>query len=188
MTATHSPASPVVDQDWRRACRLAHTFGAAAAGAFVLLLVLASQFRTQPVPHPVLLAAGSVFAAVGGLAADLMVRPARVRLDGGLLAVSRLGHGHGVHIDQLVGLSPNPHVAGSVVLVDEAGNLAEIDVRCLVRNPLIWQRINRAVSDARRSGALELTRPEAAFWQGIVRQVAEADRRLLTALDFGPSA
>src|SRR6516164_9347806 len=76
MTATHSPASPVVDQDWRRASRLAHAFGAAAAGAFVLLLVLASQFRTQPVPHPVLLAAGSVFAAAGGLAADLVVRPA----------------------------------------------------------------------------------------------------------------
>ncbi len=105
MTATHSPASPVVDQDWRRACRLAHTFGAAAAGAFVLLLVLASQFRTQPVPHPVLLAAGSVFAAAGGLAADLMVRPAWVRLDGGWLAVSRLGHGRRVHIDQLAGLS-----------------------------------------------------------------------------------
>ena len=188
MTATHSPAGPVVDQDWRRACRLAHTFGAAAAGAFVLLLVLASQFRTQPVPQPVLLAAGSVFAAVGGLAADLMVRPARVRLDGGWLAVSRLGRGRRVHIDHLVGLSANPHVAGSAVLVDAAGNLAEIDVRCLVRNPLIWQRVNRAVSDARRSGALELARPEAAFWQGVARQVAEADQRLLTALDFGPSA
>jgi hypothetical protein len=188
MTATHSPASPIVDQDWRRACRMAHAFGAAAAGAVVLLLVLASQFRTAPVPFPVLLAAGLVFAAVGGLAADLVVRPARVRLDGGWLAVSRLGHGHRVHLDHLVGLSPNPHVAGSVVLFDAAGNLAEIDVRCLLRNPVIWQRIDRAVSGARRSGALELARLEAAFWQGIVREVAEAERRLLTALDFGPSA
>ena len=188
MTATHSPASPVVDQDWRRACRLAHTFGAAAAGAFVLLLVLASQFRTQPVPHPVLLAAGSVFAAVGGLAADLMVRPARVRLDGGWLAVSRLGHGRRVHIGQLAGLSPNPHVAGSVVLVDEEGNLAEIDVRCLVRNPLIWQRVSRGVNDAHRSGSLKLTGPDLQLWHSVVREVAEADQRALAVLDFEPSA
>jgi hypothetical protein len=187
MTATHSQVGPVVDQDWRRACRMAHAFGAAAAGVVVLLLVLASQFRTAPVPFPVLLAAGLAFAAAGGLAADLVVRPARVRLDGGWLTVSRLGHGHRVHIDHLAGLSPNPHVAGSVVLVDETGNLAEIDVRCLVRNPLIWQRIDRAVSGARRRGTLELAMREAAFWQGIVREVAEADQRLLAALDFGPS-
>ena len=93
-----------------------------------------------------------------------------------------------MHTSYLVRLSANPHVAGTVILADEAGNQAEIDVRCLVRNPLIWQRVNRAVSDARRSGALELARPEAAFWQGVARQVAEADQRLLTALDFGPSA
>lgn len=188
MTATHSLVSPVVDQDWRRACRMAHAFGAAAAGAVVLLLVLASQFRTAPVPFPVLLAAGLAFAAAWGLAADLVVRPAGVRLDGGWLTVSRLGHGHRVHIDDLVGLSPNPHVAGCVVLVDQAGNLAEIDVRCLVRNPVIWQRIDRAVSGARRRGALELAKQEAAFWQGIVHQVTEADQHLLTALDFDPSA
>src|SRR5262249_25681932 len=110
MTATHSPVSPVVDRDWPRACRMAHAFGAAAGGGVGLLRVLASQFRTAPVPFPVLLAAGLAFAAAGGLAADLVARPARVRLDGGWLTVSRLGHGHRVHIDRLAGLSANPRV------------------------------------------------------------------------------
>lgn len=188
MTAIHAPASPVIDRDWRRASRMAHAFGAAAAGAVALLLVTVGQVRSQPVPLPVLAAAGSVFALAGGLAADFMVRQARVRLDGGWLAISRLGHSRRVQTDQLVGLSPNPHAAGSVVLVDEAGNQAEIDVRCLVRNPLIWQRIYRAVGHACRSGALELTEPESAFWQSVAREVAEADQHLLTSLDFAPSA
>ncbi len=180
-----SNASPVIDTDWRRASRMSHVFGAAAAGAVGLLLVLAIQFRTHPVPFAVL-AIGSVLAVASGLAADLMTRPARVRLDGGWLAVSRLGHARRVRIDRLVGLSPNPHAAGSVILVDAAGNEAEIDVRCLVRNPLIWQDLDRAVSDARRSGALELAEPESAFWHSVAGQVAHADRRLLTVLDFEP--
>ena len=123
---------------------MAHAFGAAIAGAVALLLVTASQFRSHPVPLPVLLAAGAAVALAGGLAADLMARPARIRLDGGWLAISRLGRARRVHTGHLVGLSPNPHAAGSIVLVDEAGNQAEIDVRCLVRNPLIWQRVSRA--------------------------------------------
>ena len=188
MTTTSPPASPVIDRDRRRACRMAHAFGAAIAIGLALLLAAVNQFRTHPVPLPALLAAGAAVAVAGGLAADLAARPARIRLDGGWLIVSRLGRARRVHTGYLVSLSANPHVAGSVILADEAGNQAEIDVRCLVRNPLIWQRINRAVSDARRSGALELARPEAAFWQGVALQVAEADQRLLTALDFGPSA
>lgn len=185
MTVIQSQASPVVDQDWRRASRMAHAFGVAAAGAFGLLLVIASQFRTHPVP-PAVLAVGSVLAVAWGLAADLMTRPARVRLDGGWLAVSRLGRGRQVSLDHLVRLSPNPHAAGSVVLVDETGNQAEIDVRCLVRNPLIWQGLDRAVSHARRSGALELAQPESAFWRSVAGQVAQAQQRLLTPLDFEP--
>jgi hypothetical protein len=187
MTTIQSTASPIVDTDWRRASRMAHAFGAAATGGFGLLLVLAVQFRTHPAPVAVI-AIGSVLAAGSGLAADLIARPARVRLDGGWLAVSRLGHARRVRIDRLVGLSPNPHAAGSVVLADEAGNQAEIDVRCLVRNPLIWQDLDRAVSHARRTGALELAEPESAFWHSVAGQVARADRRLLTALDFEPPA
>jgi hypothetical protein len=188
MTATRPPATPVIDRDRRRACRVAHTFGAAIAGGLALLLAAVSQFRTHPVPLPLLLAAGSVVAVAGGLAADLVARPARIRLDGARLAVSRLGRGCLVQTDHLVGVSPNPHAAGSVVLVDQAGNRAEIDVRCLVRNPLIWQRICRGVNNARRSGALELAEPDIVFWQSVMAEVSQADQRALATLDFEPSA
>jgi len=188
MTATHPPASPVIDRDRRRACRMAHAFGAAIAGGLALLLSAASQFHTHPIPLPVLLAASAAVAVAGGLAADLAARPARVRLDGGWLVVSRLGRGRRVHTDYLVSLSPSPHAAGSVVLADEAGNRAEIDIRCLARNPLIWQRVSRGVSHARRSGSLKLTEPDLLFWQGVAREVAEADQRALAALDFDPAA
>jgi hypothetical protein len=75
-----------------------------------------------------------------------------------------------------------------VILADEAGNQAEIDVRCLVRNPLIWQRVSRGVTDARRSGALKFTEPDQQFWHSIVREVAEADQRAVAVLDFDPPA
>jgi hypothetical protein len=187
MTTTHAPAHPVTDRDRQRACRMAHAFGAAITGGVALLLVTAAQFRTHPVPLPVLLAAGSAVAIAVGLAADLMARPARVSLDDGWLAVSRLGRTDRVHTGHLAGLAPNPHAAGSVVLTDRAGNRAEIEVRCLVRNPLIWQHLDRGVDRARRSGALELAEPERLFWQSVTREVTEADRRALTVLDFDPS-
>ena len=188
MTMTSPPASPVIDRDRRRACRMAHVFGAAIAGGLALLLSTVTQFHTHPVPFPVLLAAGAAVAVAGGLAADLAVRPARVRLDGGWLIVSRLGRARRVHTGYLVSLSANPHVAGSVILADEADNQAEIDVRCLVRNPLIWQRVSRGVTDARRSGALKLPEPDQQFWHSIVREVAKADQRALAILDFDPPA
>ena len=188
MTMTSPPASPVIDRDRRRACRMAHAFGAAIAGGLALLLSTVTQFHTHPVPFPVLLAAGAAVAVAGGLAADLAVRPARVRLDGGWLIVSRLGRARRVHTGYLVSLSANPHVAGSVILADEADNQAEIDVRCLVRNPLIWQRVSRGVTDARRSGALKLTGPDLQFWHSVVREVAEADERALAVLDFDAPA
>jgi hypothetical protein len=187
MTATHSPASPVIDQDRRRACRMAHAFGAAVTGGLTLLLAAVSQFRTHPGPLPVLLAAGAAIALAAGVAADLAARPAGVRLDDGWLVVSRLGHTRRVHTGYLVSLSPNPHAAGSVVLADEAGNRAEIDIRALARNPLIWQRVSRGVNDAHRSGALKLAEPEPEFWLSVVREVAAADRHTLAALDFDPS-
>jgi hypothetical protein len=188
MTAIHPPASLVIDRDRRRACRMAHAFGAAIAGGLALLLAAVSQLRTHPAPLPVLLAAGAIVAVAAGLAADLTARPARVRLDGGWLVVSRLGRRQRVHTGYLVSLSPNPRAAGSVVLADEAGNRAELDIRCLVRNPLIWQHVSRDVSHARRSGALKLTEPDLLFWQNVAREVAESDRRALAALDFDPSA
>jgi hypothetical protein len=188
MITAHSPAGEVVDRDRRRACRMAHAFGAAITGGVVLLLVAASQFRSHPGPLPVLLAAGAAAAVAAGLAADLAARPARVRLDDGWLVVSRLGRARRVHTRYLVSLSPNPHAAGSVVLADEAGNQAEIDVRCLVRNPLIWQSVSRGVNDARRSRALRLSEPDLQFWHGVAGEVAAADQRALTGLDFEPSA
>jgi hypothetical protein len=166
---------------------VAHAFGAAITGAVALLLLSASQFRMPPVPFPLMLAVGAVAAVASGLAADLIARPARIRLDGGWLTTSRLGRGDRVNTGHLTGLAPNPHAAGSIVLTDQDGNRAEIDVRCLVRNPLLWQHVYGSVTRARRSGALELAEPESLFWQGIVRQVAQADQRALTALDFKPS-
>ena len=102
--------------------------------------------------------------------------------------VSRLGRARQVHTGYLVRLSPHPHAAGSIVLADEAGGQAEIDVRCLARNPLIWQRVSRGVDDARRSGALTLTEVDLLFWQDVVREVAEAQQRALAVLDFEPTA
>ena len=100
------------------------------------------------------------------------------------LTVSRLGRGQRVNTGRLTGLSANPRVASSVVLTDGDGNRAEIDARVLVRNPLIWQQVNRGVSDAVRRGALELAEADSLLWQSVGREVAEADRRALTSIDF----
>ena len=86
--------------------------------------------------------------------------------------------------DRLAGWSDNPRVAGSIVLVDEDGNQAEVDVRVLVRNPLIWQRVYQGVTHARRRGMLELAGADSRLWESVIRDVAEADRRTLTSIDF----
>jgi hypothetical protein len=184
MTTTHQPAIPITDRDRRRACRLAHAFGAAAASGAALLVFLVTRFRSDPVPTAVLFAVGPALALAAGLAADLVARPQRVLLGGDWLAVSRLGRWQRVHTGRLAGLSANPRVASSVVLVDEDGNRAEIDVRVLVRNPLIWQRVRQGVSRARRRGALELAGADAKLWESLTREVAEADQQTLTSLDF----
>jgi len=147
-----------------------------------LLLLIAAWFHPEPVP--VLIAAGSVAAVAVGLAADLTARPPRVVLRAEWLTVSRLGRGQRVDTGRLTGLSANPRVASSVVLTDGDGNRAEIDARVLVRNPLIWQQVNRGVSDAVRRGALELAEADSLLWQSVGREVAEADRRALTSIDF----
>ena len=184
MTTTRMPAAPITDRDRRRACRLAHLFGAAGAGGVALLVLIAAQFRSEPVPLPVLIGAGSALALAVGLVADLTARPPRVVLGSGWLTVSRLGRRQRVQTGRLAALSGNPRVAGCVVLADEDGNRAEVDVRVLIRNPLIWQRVYQGVTGARRRGALELAQADARLWESLIRDVAEADRRALTSIDF----
>jgi hypothetical protein len=184
MTTARLPASPITDRDRRRACRQAHVFGAAAVTAVALLLFVATRFRAHPVPVPVLIAVGSVLALAAGLAADLTARPPRVLLRGDWLAVSRLGRWQRVDTGRLTGLSANPRVASSVVLTDGHGNRAEIDVRVLVRNPLIWQQVCHGVSQARQRGLLYLPEEDALLWYSVSRMVAEADRQALTSIDF----
>jgi hypothetical protein len=184
MTTTQMPATPITDRDRQRACRLAHVFGAATGTGVALLVLIVTQFRAEPVPLPVLIGAGSALALAVGLAADLTARPPRVVLGGDWLTVTRLGRGQRVHTGRLTGMSGNPCVAGSIVLVDEDGNQAEVDVRVLVRNPLIWQRVHQGVTRARRRGALALAQADARLWESVIRAVAEADRRALTSLDF----
>lgn len=185
MTTARLPSGPITDRDRRRACRQAHVFGAAAVAAVALLLLVVTWFGAEPVPVPVLIAAGSVLALAAGLAADLTARPPRVLLRGDWLASSRLGRWQRVDTGRLTALSANPRVADSIVLRDEHGNQAEIDVRVLVRNPLIWQQVRQGVSHARHGGSLYLPEEDALLWDRVSRKVAEADRQALTSLDFG---
>lgn len=185
MTTARLPSSPITDRDRRRACRQAHVFGVAAVTAVALLLLMVTRFRAHPVPVPALIAAGSVLALAVGLAADLTARPPRVLLRGEWLAVSRLRHWQRVDTARLTGLSANPRVAGSVVFTDGHGNQAEIDVRVLVRNPLIWQQVRHGVSHARERGSLYLPEESALLWDSVSRMVAEADRQALSSIDFG---
>jgi MFS family permease len=187
MTSARVPSGPITDRDRRRACRQAHVFGAAAIIAVALLLFMVTRFRTHPVPVPVLIAAGSVLALAAGLAADLTARPRRVLLRGDWLAVSGLGHWQRVDTGWLTGLSANPRVAGSVVLADGHGHQAEVDVRVLVRNPLIWQQVCHGVRRARQRGSLYLPEEDALLWDSVSRMVAKADRQALTSIDFSPS-
>jgi len=184
MTTARLPSSPITDRDRRRACRQAHVFGAAAVAAVALLLFVATRFRAHPVPVLVLVAVGSVLALAVGLAADLTARPPRVLLRGDWLAVSRLGRRQRVDTGRLTGLSANPRVASSVVIADGHGNQAEVDVRVLVRNPLIWQQVRHGVSRSRQRGSLHLAEKDALLWDSVSQMVAEADRQALTRIEF----
>jgi len=177
----------ITDRDRRRACRLAHVFGAATAAAFGSLLAATAMVRTQPLAPGVLLAAGLAIAAPAGLLADLVVRPPLVLIEDGWLTVSMLGRRRRVDLRRLAVLSACQRVAGAVMLADEHGNQATIDVRCLARNPLIWQQVATGVSRSQERGSLVLAGPQARFWAGVAREVAAADRRVLAALDFDPA-
>jgi hypothetical protein len=187
MNTDQPPVTAITDRDRHRACRLAHAFGVSASAALALLLGSMALFRVHPLSDPELLWAGSFLVLLAGLLADLAVRPPQVVIREGWLAVSRLGRRRSVRTDRLVRLSANPRAAGSLILADEAGNWAEIDVRCLVRNPLIWQRIQRGVSCSCRRRSLELAEPDSRFWESVAREVERAQRRALAALDFQPS-
>jgi len=106
MTTTQMPATAITDRDRHRACRLAHVFGAATATGVALLVLIVTQFRSEPVPLPVLFGAGSALALAVGLAADLTARPPRVALGGGWLTVSRLGHWQRVHTSMRTATRP----------------------------------------------------------------------------------
>ena len=173
----------ITDRDRQRACRQAHLFGAAAVTGVALLLFAATRFGLRPALA--LIAVGSVLALAVGLAADLTARPPRVLLRGDWLAVSRLGRWQRVDTGRLAGLSANPRVADSLVLADEHGNQAEVDVRVLVRNPLIWSQVCQGVSRARHRGSLYLPEEDSLLWDSVNRAVAEADRQALTSIDFG---
>ena len=179
---TRSPSRPITDRDRQRACRQAHVFGAAAVAGVALLLFLATRFGLHP--GPALIAAGSAVALAVGLAADLTARPPRVLLGGDWLTVSRLGRWQRVDTGRLAGLSANPRVAGSLVLTDEHGNRAEIDIRALVRNPLIWEQVCQQVRQARHRGSLYLAEEDSLLWDSVGREVARADRRALSSIDF----
>ena len=180
---THLPSGPISDRDRQRACRQAHLFGAAAVTGVALLLFVATRFGLRPLPA--LIAVGSVLALAVGLAADLAARPPRVLLRGDWLTVSRLGRWQRVDTGRLAGLSANPRVADTFVLADEHGNQAEVDVRVLVRNPLIWQQVCQGVSRARHRGSLYLPEEDSLRWDSVNRAVAEADRQALISIDFG---
>jgi hypothetical protein len=184
MTAHRPATGPLTDRDRRRACLLTHIFGASVAAVATMLAAGLAAFQSNPFPVPAWLAAAALAGLLVGVAADLVVRPPRVEADGAWLAVTRLGRRHRVRLDRLVSLSGNPRAAGVLVLADAAGNRAQVDVRCLLRNPLIWHHIETAVNGSRRRGRLMLPRPQSRYWDQVCRQVSEAHRRALTALEF----
>ena len=180
------PAGELTDTDRRRACRVAHLFGGVTALTLAGLLAAPLAFRSDPLPLAVLLVIGPVVVLGAGAVADLMVRPAGVRLTGPLLTVTRLGHSQAVHVGRLAGLSAVPGTAGVVRLSDDRGGWIRIDVRCLARNPLIWERVDVGIRHSARAGSLALGVEETLLWDDITGEVNRTQQRMLAALDFEP--
>lgn len=181
------PAGELNDTDRRRACRVAHLFGAVTALTLAGLLAAPLAFRSHPLPLAILLVAGPAVVLTAGAVADLMVRPARVRLAGPVLAVTRFGRSQEVQVSRLASLSAVPGTAGVVRLSDERGGWIRIDVRCLARNPLIWERVDAGIRDSARRGSLTLGPEEEMLWDDIAGEVNRAQQRMLAALDFKAS-
>ncbi|HEY6279583.1 MAG TPA: hypothetical protein VIX86_25005 [Streptosporangiaceae bacterium] len=180
------PASEITDQDRRRACRLAHVVGGLTALIITALLAAPFAFRSHPLPLVILLAVGPVVVLAAGVVADLAVRPPRVRLAGTVLTVTRFARSEAVHIDRLTGLSAVPSAAGVVRLTDDQGGQAHIDVRCLARNPLIWEQVDDGVRQSGQQGSLPRSQAESQLWLDVASAVDHTQRRMLAALDFEP--
>ena len=116
-----------------------------------------------------------------------MARPAQVKLAGPLLTVTRFGRSQAVHLGQLANLSAVPGAAGVVRLTDDRGGEIRIDVRCLARNPLIWERVDAGIRQSGRRGSLALDAEEALLWDDIAGEVDRAQQQMLAALDFRSS-
>ncbi len=178
------PTGELTDTDRHRACRVAHLFGAVTAVTLAALLAAPAAFHSHP-PLAFLLTAGPAVLA-GGAVADLMVRPARVRLAGSLLFVTRFGRSRAVHVGRLASLSAVPGAAGVVRLCDDRGGEIRIDVRCLARNPLIWERVDAGIRQSCQQGSLAMDEEESLLWDNIAGEVDRTQRQMLAALDFGP--
>lgn len=180
------PTGELTDTDRHRACRVAHLFGGVTAVTLALLLAMPFAFHSHPLPLAVLLAVGSVVVLAAGAVADLMVRPAQVRLAGPLLTVTRFGRRRAVDVGRLASLAAVPGTAGVVRVSDDRGGEILIDVRCLARNPLIWERVYAGIRQSRRQGSLALAEEESLLWDDITAEVDRTQRRMLAALDFEP--
>jgi hypothetical protein len=179
------PTGELTDTDRHARCRVAHLFGAGTAVTLAALLAAPAAFHSHP-PLAFLLAAGPAVLAAGAVA-DLMVRPARVRLAGSLLLVTRFGRSQAVHVGRLASLSAVPGAAGVVRLSDDRGGEIRIDVRCLARNPLIWEQVDAGIRQSCQRGSLPMDAEESLLWDDISDEVDRTQRRLLAVLDFEPS-
>jgi len=180
------PTGELTDTDRHRACRVAHLFGGVTAVTLALLLAAPLAFHSHPLPLDVLLVVGPVVVLAAGAVADLMVRPAQVRLAGPLLTVTRFGRRQAVHIGRLASLSAVPGTAGVVRLSDDGGGEILIDLRCLARNPLIWERLDAGIRQSCQEGSLALDEDESLLWDSLSAEVDRTQRRMLAALDFEP--
>jgi hypothetical protein len=188
MTRGQQQGPVIDDRDRGRACRLAHVFGASVAAALALLLVTMTAFRNHPVPLAAVLPAGLVTVLLTGLLSDLAMRPARVVIRGTWLSVARLGRQRQLELARLTQVRADPRAAGSLVLTDDTARRAVIDVRCLARNPLMWERVRQAIARSHERGSLQPGEPTARLLDQVAREAARADLRVLAALDFQPAA
>jgi len=179
------PRGELTDTDRHRACRVAHLFGAVTVVTLAALLATPAAFRSHPLPLDLLPAVGPAVLAAG-LVADLMIRPAQVRLAGSLLTVTRFRRSQAVHVSRLTRLSAVPGAAGVVRLSDVRGGDIRIDVRCLARNPLIWERVDAGIRQSSQQGSLALDEEGSLLWDDISGEVDRTQRRILAALDFEP--
>ncbi len=186
MKAQPLRAGELTDSDRPRACRLAHLFGGLTAVTLAGLLAAPFAFRSHPLPLAVLFAVGPVVVLTAGAVADLVARPAQVKLTGPLLAVTRFGRSQAVHVGRLASLAAVPGAAGVVRLSDVRGSEIRIDVRCLARNPLIWERVDAGIRQSCQQGSLAMDEEESLLWDNIAGEVDRTQRQMLAALDFGP--